>query len=52
LFNELGITVVDMSEPLRAYDTSQLIVNRFDTHPSITAHRLAADELYAVLGGG
>jgi hypothetical protein len=27
---------------LRQYDPSLLIVNRFDTHPSIFAHQLAA----------
>ncbi|MFN8376466.1 MAG: SGNH/GDSL hydrolase family protein [Anaerolineae bacterium] len=51
LFESQGVEVVDMSDPLRGYDTSQLIVNRFDTHPSITAHRLAADALYPLLVG-
>lgn len=51
LFEGLGVEVVDMSEPLRAYDTWQLIVNRFDTHPSVLANRLAADALYAAVMG-
>ncbi len=51
LFDSLGVEVVDMSEPLRGYETSQLIVNRFDTHPSIVAHRIAADALYPLVVG-
>jgi len=46
---EQGVTVVDMSEPLKANPSPGLIVNRFDTHPGVVAQRLAADALYAAL---
>jgi hypothetical protein len=46
---EQGVTVVDMSAPLRAQPTAELIVNRLDTHPGIAAHRLAAGALYPVV---
>jgi hypothetical protein len=40
-----GIPLVDMTPILRDYDPAQLIVNRFDAHPSILAHQLAAQAL-------
>jgi hypothetical protein len=42
LYEARGVPVVDMTPVLRQYDPSLLIVNRFDTHPSIFAHQLAA----------
>lgn len=44
-FNEQGVPVVDMSDPLRQSGSPQLIVNRFDTHPGLEAQRLAAEFL-------
>ncbi|MBE2269222.1 MAG: SGNH/GDSL hydrolase family protein [Anaerolinea sp.] len=44
-----GVTVVDMSEPIKANPSAGLIVNRFDTHPGVVAQRLAADALYAAI---
>jgi len=44
-----GVTVVDMSEPIKANPSAGLIVNRFDTHPGVAAQRLAADALYAAI---
>jgi hypothetical protein len=49
VFNERGVSLVDMTPILRTYPTAQLIVNRFDAHPSITAHQLAADALEPVV---
>jgi hypothetical protein len=46
---EQGVTVVDMSDPLKAHPAPDLIVNRFDTHPGVGAQRLAADALYTAL---
>jgi hypothetical protein len=51
LFEGLGVEVVDMSPVLEGHDVSSLIVNSFDTHPSVEAHRLAADALYPVVMG-
>lgn len=48
-FDQQGVTVVDMSEPLRENNAPSLIVNRFDTHPGVLAHRLAAEALYAAI---
>jgi hypothetical protein len=39
------VPVIDMSPILSQYRTSELIINRFDAHPSVFAHRLAADAL-------
>lgn len=49
VFTARGVDVVDMSAALRQYPVNQLVVNRFDTHPSAFAHRLAADALQPVL---
>ncbi len=49
VFASRGISVVDMSDVLREYPVQQLIVNRFDAHPSILSHRLAADGLEPLL---
>jgi hypothetical protein len=44
-FNDQGVMVVDMSDPIRQSGSPQLIVNRFDTHPGLEAQRLAAEFL-------
>jgi len=48
-FEEAGVAVVDMSDALRGHDPRQLVVNRFDSHPGVEAHRLAAAALYPVV---
>ncbi len=48
-FRERSIEVVDMSDSMRTYPPTSLIVNNFDTHPSVLAHRLAAEALLAVI---
>ncbi|MDX2162613.1 MAG: GDSL-type esterase/lipase family protein [bacterium] len=48
-FRANGVEVVDMSEPLRPYPPTSLIVNNFDTHPGVLAHRLAAEALLPLL---
>lgn len=50
-FEDAGIAVVDMSEALAGSDSRQLVVNRFDAHPGIEAHRLAAEALYPLVAG-
>lgn len=48
-FEETNVPVVDMSEVLRGYDPRQLVVNRFDAHPGVEAHWLAAEALYKLV---
>ncbi|MGQ9890084.1 MAG: SGNH/GDSL hydrolase family protein [Aggregatilineales bacterium] len=48
-FEEAGVPVVDMSDALRGHDPRQLVVNRFDSHPGVEAHRLAAAALYPIV---
>lgn len=51
-FAEQGVTVVDMTEAVRAnLGNPALIVNNFDTHPGPLAQRLAADALSAAITG-
>ncbi|MCL4247662.1 MAG: hypothetical protein KJ065_05905 [Anaerolineae bacterium] len=45
VFEARAVPVVDMSGILREYPLNQLVVNRFDAHPSVLSHRLAADAL-------
>lgn len=51
-FQSQGVEVVDLSDPLRQYSTSELIVNNFDTHPGVVAQRVAAQALYPVIISG
>jgi len=51
-FNEQGVTVVDMSDPLRQSGSPQLVVNRFDSHPGLEAQRLAAEFLTVAVQAG
>jgi len=46
-FEDAGVEVVDMTDILTGQNPSDLIVNRFDAHPGIAAHRFAADALAA-----
>jgi hypothetical protein len=46
-FEEQGVEVVDMTDILINQVPGDMIVNRYDAHPSIAASQLAADALYA-----
>jgi hypothetical protein len=48
-FEAAGGPVVYMSDVLRGLPVRDLIVNAFDTHPSVEANRLAAEALYTQL---
>ncbi len=48
-FESKGIQVVDLTGVFRAQDPRRMIVNPFDAHPSIEAHRIAAEQIYAAL---
>jgi hypothetical protein len=48
-FEAQGVQVVDMTDVLRDKSVSEITVNRFDSHPSIEANRLAADALYTAI---
>jgi hypothetical protein len=45
-FEELGAEVVDMTDILKGKNSAEMVVNRYDAHPSIAADKLAADALY------
>jgi hypothetical protein len=49
VFTARGVEVVDMSPILAQHPVNQLVVNRFDTHPSAFAHQLAADALEPII---
>jgi len=49
LFEGRGVQVVDMADALADQNIGEMILNRWDAHPSIAAHRLAADLLYAAV---
>lgn len=49
LFAARGAAIVDMSESIRGRNPLTLIVNGFDAHPGVEAHRLAADALYSAI---
>ncbi|MCC6802939.1 MAG: hypothetical protein IT319_08645 [Anaerolineae bacterium] len=52
-FTSQGVPVVDMTDVLRGRRVSEITVNRFDSHPNVEAHRLAADQLYnAIMNEG
>ncbi len=48
-FRAQNVQVVDMTDVLQGKPTAALIVNRFDTHPSIAAGELAAEQLFATI---
>lgn len=48
-FESQDVQVVDMTNVLIDQNPNEMTVNRFDAHPSIAAHRLAAEQLYAAL---
>ncbi len=48
-FAARDVTIADMSPVLTGKSTAELIVNRFDSHPSLLTHQLAADALYEII---
>lgn len=48
-FRAQGVEVVDLTDKLRQYPTTRLIVNNFDTHPGVLAQQIAAEQLYPVI---
>lgn len=48
-FTSQGGLVVDMTPVLSALPVQRRIVNAFDSHPSMEAHRLAAEALYQAI---
>ena len=51
-FEERDIPVVDMGDDLLGEAPRKLTVNRFDAHPSVYSHQVAAGHLHRVLTGG
>ncbi len=45
-FRGHNVQVVDMTDSLRGKSVGEITVNRFDSHPSIEANQIAADQLY------
>ena len=48
-FRSQNVQVIDMTDVLRGKSVSELTVNRFDSHPSVEADRLAAEQLYQAI---
>ncbi len=48
-FRSQGVQVVDMTDVLRGKSVGEITVNRFDSHPSVEADHLAAEQLYAAI---
>lgn len=48
-FEQRNALIVDMSDWMDEKNTSELILNRFDSHPSRLSNRLAANALYEVI---
>src|SRR5664279_3554519 len=48
-FRSQNVQVIDMTNVLRGKSASELTLNRFDAHPSIESHHLAADQLYQAI---
>jgi len=46
-----GVQIADISTVLDGKPTLDLLVNRFDSHPSIEANKLAAEMLYGLISG-
>jgi len=47
--NKPDVVIADLSPALEGKPTLELLVNRFDSHPSVEANRLAADLLAGVI---
>lgn len=50
-FESAGVQVIDMADLLAGRNTAELIVNRFDTHPGVLAHQIAAAALLEAIQG-
>ncbi len=48
-FEGQGASIVDMSDWLNGHSTSELILNRFDSHPSRLSNAIAAEGLYQAI---
>ncbi len=48
-FRSQNVQVVDMTDVLRGKSVSEITVNRFDSHPSIEADEIAAEQLYTAI---
>ncbi len=48
-FESRDVQVVNMSDVLLDKNPYDMIVNRFDSHPGVPAHHLAAEQLYAAI---
>jgi hypothetical protein len=49
--DKAGVQIADISTVLDGKPTLDLLVNRFDSHPSIEANKLAAETLYGLING-
>lgn len=49
--DKANVQIADMSPLIEGKPTLDMIVNRFDSHPSVEANRLAAELLYEVITG-
>jgi len=47
--NNYGWMVIDMGNVYRNYDQSLLVISKTDSHPSIFAHKLIAEQIYKKL---
>ena len=48
-WKDQGVPHVDLLETLNRHEPAELMVNRYDAHPNVLAHRLAAEEIYRKL---
>jgi hypothetical protein len=48
-FVQNGVSVIDMTGPLRPMDPASVVVSSVDGHPSRLSHNLAAEQLYTVI---
>jgi hypothetical protein len=48
-FEEHGVEVVDMTDILADQTPADMVINRYDAHPSIAANHLATDALYTAI---
>nr|MBA3873410.1 hypothetical protein [Anaerolineae bacterium] len=49
--DKANVQIADISTVLEGKPTMDLLVNHFDSHPSIEANKLAADMLYGIISG-
>lgn len=54
-FEAAGEEVIDLGPAIAGHDASDLVINRYDHHPSVLAHRIYADAIWEAFygeGGG